>query len=114
MASSSAAALPIAHYLDHDIPAQRKSTAPALRYFESSTFDEARDAACTVYAGVQSCLRCRRVLALRFDRLGSTLFRDDDPRSLVRAFDAADRDGCTIRLLAACVVLFGRDRMSVH
>jgi hypothetical protein len=52
------------------------------------------------------------VIEQRFDRLGSTLFRDDDPYELARCFDGAD--ACTVRLLAACIVLFGRDRESVH
>jgi len=35
-----------------------------------------------------------------------------DPRELACCFDAAD--ACTLRLLAACIVLFGRPRETVH
>ena len=72
----------------------------------------ARQLALGVYLEAQHCEHCRRILAERFDRLGSTLFSDDDPRDLAACFDGAD--ACTIRLLAACIVLFGRPRESVH
>jgi hypothetical protein len=108
------AAAPFAHFLTDDVPAAPRSTAPALKYFAAATFEEAATAARALYASVEACPRCHNLLAHRFERLGSRLFRDDDPRMLARAFDAADRDGCTVRLLAACIVLFGRDRESLH
>jgi len=85
-----------------------------LRYFEAATFDEAMPLARAVYAGARHCVCCRRVLARQYDCLGSTLFRDDDPYELARSFDVADGDVCTVRMLAACIVLFARDRESVH
>ncbi len=107
------AVAPLAHFFDAEQPAAPRSTAPALRYFDAATFAEAAPAARALYASVESCPRCHNLLSHRFERLGSTLFRDDDPRVLARAFDPADRDGCTVRLLAACIVLFGRDRERV-
>ena len=85
----------------------------ALCFFDAISVDEAQPAAKEVIAGVSRCPRCSRVLAQRFDRLGSNLFYDDDPRELSKAFDSADRDGCTLRLLAACIILFGRERMAL-
>jgi len=32
---------------------------------------------------------------------------------LIHAFDWSDRDACTLRLLAACIVLYGRPREDV-
>jgi hypothetical protein len=108
------AVLPLAYYLEPDESPARREVAPALTYFAAATFDEAMRAARAVYLSARHCPRCHRVLAQRFDRLGSALFRDDDPRKLAASFDRADRDGCTVRLLAACVVLFARDRESLH
>jgi hypothetical protein len=108
------AAAPLAHFLTVDDEPAPRSPHPALQYFEASTFEEAAPAARALYASVDHCPRCHSLLAHRFERLGSTLFHDEDPRALARAFDAADRDGCTVRLLAACIVLFGRDRVSLH
>jgi hypothetical protein len=108
------ATAPFGHLLTEEQPASRRSTAPALKYFESATFEDAAAPARALYASADHCPRCRNLLAHRFERLGSALFRDEDPRSLARAFDSADRDGCTVRLLAACIVLFGRERVPLH
>ena len=108
------ATLPRDHYHETDEPPVRQEVAPALRYFQAATFDEAKPLARAVYLGARHCVRCRRVLTERFDRLGSTLFRDDDPYELACCFDAADGDVDTVRLLAACIVLFARNRESVH
>jgi hypothetical protein len=83
---------------------------PALRFFGAFSLRDARDAAANVLAAAGHCPRCTRVLAQRFDKLGSTLFYDDDPRALIRVFAAEDRDACTLRLLAACIVVHGRAR----
>jgi hypothetical protein len=56
---------------------------------------------------------CGNALAHVHHRLGSTFFLDDDPVQLSRAFPAAERDQFNPRLLAACVVLWGRARVSV-
>lgn len=108
------ATLPRAPYHQADEPTARQEVAPALRYLEGATFDEAKFSARAVYLAARQCVRCRRVLAQRFDRLGSTLFRDDDPHELACCFDPADGDACTVRLLAACIVLFGRNRENVY
>jgi hypothetical protein len=57
------------------------------------------------------CDRCRGLLGHFFDRLGSTLFLDDDPDVLAQAFDPreCDRDGP--RVIAARIVLTGRERI---
>jgi hypothetical protein len=86
--------------------------APALRYFDVTTHGAATRLALAAYLDARRCARCRRILAESFERLGSTLFSDDDPRELARCFDGAD--ACTVRLLAACIVLFGRPREGVH
>lgn len=112
--SSAFVVAPLVHFLEEREATLPRSSEPALRYFDAATFDEALPAARTLYASVDHCTRCRRLLAHRFERLGSTLFRDDDPRLLARAFEPMDRDGCTVRLLAACIVLFGREREHVH
>ncbi len=112
--SSALARAPLIHFLDEHEATAPRSTAPALRYFDAATIDEATPAARALYTSVEHCPRCHSLLAHRIERLGSTLFHDDDPRLLARAFDAADRDACTVRLLAACIVLFGREREGVH
>ena len=114
MSIPQSAVLPLAYYLEPNESPSRRDVAPALTYFAAATFDEATRAARVVYLSARDCRRCQRVLAQRFDRLGSTLFRDDDPRKLAASFDRADRDACTVRLLAACIVLFGRDRETLH
>jgi len=85
----------------------------ALRHFNATALAEALPAARELISGVVHCPRCSRVLSQRFDRLGSTLFYDDDPRKLIQAFDRLDHDACTLRLLAACIIVYGRDRMPV-
>jgi hypothetical protein len=102
------------HLPADDQPVTARSSEPALAYFEAASFDEAMASARALYRNAKRCRRCANLLGHRFERLGSHLFRDDDPRMLARAFDAADRDGCTVRLLAACIVLFGRERVRLH
>jgi hypothetical protein len=111
---SSASALATALHFDAEPSQVASCKAPALAYFAAASFEDARPLARSIFQNAATCARCRNLLAHRFDRLGSTLFRDEDPRMLARAFDAADRDACTVRLLAACVVLFGREREGLH
>lgn len=47
-------------------------------------------------------------------RLGSTLFFDDDPQSLLQAFSAAEQVFITQRVLAACIVLTGKERIALY
>lgn len=72
---------------------------------------EARARAEHALKGARRCSCCRGVLAHVYDRLGSTLFLDDDPEQLARAFDDDERDAFTARVLAACIVLSGRERV---
>jgi hypothetical protein len=46
--------------------------------------------------------------------LGSTLFYDDDPTRLWRALNRRDRSLVTPRVLAACIVLHGRERQELY
>jgi hypothetical protein len=96
------------HHLPHD------SANQALAFFDATSHDEAYGPARLALTAAERCPRCTRVLSQLHARIGSTLFQDDDPRRLARAFDAADREGCTLRLLAACIVLFGRPRVPVQ
>ena len=57
-------------------------TCPALRFFGARSLRDARGSAANVLAAAGRCPRCARVLSQRFERLGSTLFHDDDPRAL--------------------------------
>src|SRR5689334_14650712 len=56
---------------------------------------------------------CGSALAHVYHRLGTTFFLDDDPEQLARAFPPAERQQFNPRLLAACIVLCGRRRVSV-
>ena len=95
---------------EHDSPA-RDDEPKALRYFHAKSFWEAAGCARAQLRSAEICPRCSRALARVHDRIGSTLFRDDDPRALICAFDPEDRNSCTLQVLAACIVLNGRDRI---
>jgi hypothetical protein len=56
------------------------------------------------------CLTARIHLTQYF---GSTLFLDDDPRQLQLAVPVAARRRWTTRLIAACIVLYGRERVAL-
>ncbi|WP_147450537.1 hypothetical protein [Corallococcus carmarthensis] len=58
------------------------------------------------------CTCCRSLLAHVFERVGSTLFLDDDPDALARSFDDSERDRYSARVLAACIVMVGRERVA--
>jgi hypothetical protein len=45
--------------------------------------------------------------------VGSTLFLDDDPAALLRAIPRGERASWTTRLVAACIVLYGRPRITL-
>jgi hypothetical protein len=103
-------------YLDHHHP-HRQPIAPldpaapkAPRFFCANSFQEAQGPARAFLASVTFCARCARAYSRLHEALGTTLFRDDDPLALVWAFDAEDRNPCTAQVVAACIVLFGRDR----
>lgn len=73
---------------------------------------EARTRAEHALKDARRCSCCKGVLEHVYDRLGSTLFLDDDPEQLARAFDDDERDAFTARVLAACIVLSGRERVA--
>ncbi len=61
----------------------------------------------------RACAACRAALALLAERVGSTLFLDDDPEQLLHALPADIRCDCVRRTLAACVLDRGRRRVEV-
>ena len=95
----------------HRAPALRR--VPAIGFLDADSVKTACHEAEVVLQTAPLCPTCRRVLRQLHDRLGSTLFYDDDPRALITAFDVADRTDCSVKLLAACIVEFGRPRESV-
>ncbi|MDB4971278.1 MAG: hypothetical protein JWN44_6967 [Myxococcales bacterium] len=91
-----------------DIPTANNK---ALRYFAAHTMDDALGQAAHELAAARRCACCSSALAHLRDRLGSTLFLDDDPALLAAAFPLHERDRFTPRLLAACILLYGRPRV---
>lgn len=59
------------------------------------------------------CRCCPDLLGHLRLRVGSTLFLDDDPAQLALAFPTDERAAYSPRLLAACVLVHGRRRVSV-
>ncbi len=55
---------------------------------------------------------CNNLLEHLFERMGSTFFLDDDPHALAESFEQSERDTLTARVLAACIVLNGRERIA--
>jgi len=82
----------------------------APRFFCASTFWEAQGPARAFLSSIQFCSRCSRVYDRLHERLGSTLFLDDDPIALIWAFEPEDRNPCAAQVVAACIVLHGRER----
>ena len=82
----------------------------ALNVLNADSLPDARKRAHRVLTKAQRCPCCSTLLGHVYDRLGSTLFIDDDPRALVSAFDATDRDPFSQQVLAALIVLRGRPR----
>ena len=86
---------------------------PARRWFGGHTLEDAVRQARIELASARACPCCATLLAHVHERIGSTLFLDDDPVQLAAAFDATERDVFTPRVLAACVLLYGRARVGV-
>ncbi|MCP3063260.1 hypothetical protein LXT21_31230 [Myxococcus sp. K38C18041901] len=84
----------------------------AVRMLGVVRLAEARERAEHALRGARRCSCCRALLEHLHDRIGSTLFLDDDPEQLACAFDAQERDGFAARVLAACIVLSGRERVA--
>ncbi len=53
----------------------------ALRYFHATCLSEATGPARNTITSAAQCRCCSHVIAQRFERIGSTLFYDDDPRT---------------------------------
>jgi hypothetical protein len=85
----------------------------AIRLLEATDLEDARSQARRVLDLAERCRCCRGLLAHLFDRLGSTLFLDDDPHQLALAFEPEERDRFSAQVLSACIVLSGRERISV-
>jgi hypothetical protein len=83
----------------------------ALDVLGVSSMAAAKKRATDVLTTALRCPCCQSMLGHLFDRLGSTLFLDDDPLQLARAFEPSERDESCTRVLAACIVLSGRPRV---
>jgi hypothetical protein len=84
----------------------------AVRLLGARHLPEARHRAEHTLKGARRCACCTSMLTHVFDRLGSTLFLDDDPETLAQAFDESERDRFSPQVLAACIVLSGRERVA--
>jgi len=82
----------------------------ALDALHAHSLSEGRRRARLVLAKAHRCACCQGLLDHVFDRIGSTLFIDDDPRSLAAAFPANERDADCQEVLAALILLRGRPR----
>jgi hypothetical protein len=86
--------------------------AKAFEVLGVTSLRQAKKRATEVLSDALRCPCCQGLLAHLFDRVGSTLFLDDDPSVLERCFEPGERDGSAARVLAACIVLSGRPRVA--
>jgi hypothetical protein len=91
--------------------ARHEAELKAVRVLGCRCLSDARREAAQTLKHARRCECCRSLLDHLFDRLGSTLFLDDDPEELALAFDETERDRFSPRVLAACIVLAGRERV---
>ena len=84
----------------------------AVHVLGASDLPRARDRAAGARAA-SNCLSCSEMLKDVFERVGSTLFLDDSPGSSRRRFLRPSATSFTARVLAAYIVLFGRERVPV-
>jgi hypothetical protein len=82
----------------------------ALNALHVASMSEARRRADRVLTKARRCPCCSSLLSHVFDRVGSTLFIDDDPRALKSAFTPTECDSFSEQVLAALIVLQGRQR----
>jgi len=90
----------------------RASRCKAFDVLHVSTPDEARARARNVLERAHRCPCCQSLLDHVFERIGSTFFTDDDPRTLANAFPENERDNDSSEVLAALIVLEGRRRVA--
>jgi hypothetical protein len=91
----------------------QRSSSKACDALGADNLTHARSLAETELARGPRCGCCLtpQIHLTRF--VGSTLFLDDDPTKLLAAFPRDARGQFTTRLIAACIVLFGRARVSL-
>jgi hypothetical protein len=94
-------------------PSPERGAPRSFFYLNARSLSEARRRAARVVSRTRPSACCGSPLAHVFHRLGSTLFFDDDPEQLARAFPAPEREQFTPLFLAACIVLSGRERVSL-
>lgn len=85
---------------------------PALRVLAARDLDEGRRRARELLRAARPCRCCKTATAHVFDRIGSTLFYDDDPAKLREAFDPEERERFTPEILAAAILVHGRARVT--
>lgn len=99
-------------------PAVRREQGPegtlkAVRTLGAQGLEDARRQGARALEKAWRCTCCRSLLAHVFERVGSTLFLDDDPELLAQSFEDSERDRFSTRVLAACIVMVGRERVAV-
>lgn len=95
------------------IGARGEGSLKAVRMLGAEGLVDARRRAGQALERAWRCDCCRSLLAHVFERVGSTLFLDDDPELLAQAFEDSERDRFSARVLAACIVMVGRERVAV-
>jgi len=80
----------------------------------SSWLRAARRAAIRELSCVSLCGCCDSLLHHVQQRVGSTLFLDEDPVRLLEMFSPAERAFITPQVMAACILLTGRERSDLH
>ncbi|NBD09677.1 MULTISPECIES: hypothetical protein [Corallococcus] len=98
---------------EHRAGTLEEGSLKAVRMLGARGLGDARRRAGRALEKAWRCTCCRGLLAHVFERVGSTLFLDDDPEVLAQAFDDSERDGFSARVLAACIVMVGRERVAV-
>ncbi|GMT97569.1 hypothetical protein KH5H1_16880 [Corallococcus caeni] len=93
--------------------AQEEGSLKAVRMLGAQGLEDARRQGARALEKAWRCTCCRGLLAHVFERVGSTLFLDDDPEVLAQSFDDSERDPFSARVLAACIVMVGRERVAV-
>jgi hypothetical protein len=85
----------------------------ALIAFQTNDLALARARAARLLAREHcGCCISPQVHLARF--VGITLFLDDDPVELQRAIPSAERARWTVQVVAACIVLYGRARVTLY